>query len=120
MPEENPYLQNILDKLDEVKADWQELFKGSFSIGEVLELLKSLIEAAEAVITAPKSGADKHKLVKDAFNHLDRRFNLIDKIDDAIPLPFFLEPFDGPAIRAAIDLLISAMVTVFNSTIWKD
>jgi len=116
---QSPYLAMILSKLDEVKADWKELFTAPFSISEVLDLLKSLVEAAEAVITDPGSGEDKHNAVREAFYYLDDKYHIVKMIDDAISLPFFLEPFDGAAIRGAIDLVIVAMVKIFNATIWK-
>ncbi|RQW92810.1 MAG: hypothetical protein EHM79_00345 [Geobacter sp.] len=115
----SPYLEKILVTLDETKADWRELFNPPFSVKEVLELLKDLIQVAESVITSPGSGEDKHAVVKEAFLYLDEQYQLVDKMDDAIKLPFYLEPFDGKLIRAAIDLLIVAMVKVFNATIWK-
>jgi len=35
-----------------------------------------------------------------------------------IPLPFFLEPFDGKLLRVVIDFLIGQAVSAFNMTIW--
>ncbi len=116
----NPYLERIIAELKSVSEAWDELFTGEFSIREVLDLLGTLVEAAEAVITAPKSGKDKHQLVKDAFDYFDEKYQLISKMDTALVLPWFIEPFDGPILRGAIDLLISMAVAIFNKTIWKN
>ena len=66
----------------------------------------------------PQGGEDKHKLVRDAFEYFDNKFKIIDRIDDLIPLPFFLEPFDGPFLRKLVDFLIGQAVAVFNQTNW--
>ena len=61
---------------------------------------------------------EKHKLVREAFEYFDNKYRIIDRIDDLIPLPFFLEPFDGAFLRKLIDFLIGQAVSVFNATIW--
>ena len=115
---DNPYLDSILAELDAIGKDWNELFAGQFHLQEVFNLVASLVRAAEAVIIAPGSGAEKHRLVRDTFEHFDRKYRIIDRIDDLIPLPFFLEPFDGPFLRKLVDFLIGQAVFVFNLTIW--
>jgi len=37
-----------------------------------------------------------------------------------IPLPFFLEAFDGPFLRKLVDFLIGQAVAVFNQTKWTE
>ena len=59
-------------------------------------------------------------MVRDAFEYFDKKYKIIDRIDDLIPLPFFLEPFDGPFLRKLVDFLIDQAVAVFNATIWKE
>ena len=115
---DNPYLDRILAEVEVARQDWQDLFSGEFRIQEVFDLVGSLVRAAEAVITAPQAGADKHRLVREAFEYFDRKYRIIDRIDDMIPLPFFLEPFDGKLLRTVIDFLIGQAVSVFNMTIW--
>ena len=115
---DNTYLDEILVEMDSVGKDWQELFTGQFHIQEVFNLVSSLVRTAESIITAPSSGEAKHKLVKDAFAYFDNKYRIIDRIDDLIPLPFFLEPFDGAFLRKLVDFLIGQAVTVFNQTIW--
>ncbi len=115
---DNTYLDQILVEMDSVGKDWQELFTGQFHIQEVFNLVSSLVRTAESIITAPSSGEAKHKLVKDAFAYFDNKYRIIDRIDDLIPLPFFLEPFDGAFLRKLVDFLIGQAVTVFNQTIW--
>jgi len=117
---DNTYLDQILTEMDSVGKDWQELFSGKFHIQEVFNLVSSLVRTAESIITAPSSGEAKHKLVKDAFAYFDKKYRIIDRIDDLIRLPFFLEPFDGAFLRKLIDFLIGQAVAVFNVTIWKE
>ncbi len=115
---DNPYLERILAEVEAARQDWAELFSGEFRIQEVFDLVGSLVRAAEAIITAPQAGADKHRLVREAFEYFDRKYGIIDRIDDMIPLPFFLEPFDGKLLRGLVDFLIGQAVSVFNMTIW--
>ncbi len=115
---DNPYLDRILAEVEAARQDWEELFSGEFRIQEIFNLVGSLVRAAEAVITAPQSGANKHRLVREAFDYFDRKYRIIDRIDDMIPLPFFLEPFDGKLLRVVIDFLIGQAVSAFNMTIW--
>ena len=117
---DNSYLDSILAEVEAARQDWQKLFSGEFRIQEVFDLVASLVKATEAVITAPQSGANKHRLVREAFEHFDREYHIIDRIDDLISLPFFLEPFDGPVIRKVVDFLIGQAVAVFNQTIWAN
>ena len=117
---DNPYLDRILAEVEDARQDWQELFSGQFHLKEVFNLVASLVRATEAVIASPQSGANKHRLVREAFEHFDRKYRIIDRIDDLIPLPFFMEPFDGPVIRKVVDFLIGQAVAVFNMTIWVE
>jgi hypothetical protein len=91
----NPYLDQILVEMESVGDDWEELFSGEFHLKEVFNLVASLVKAAESIVLTPQAGEAKHKLVRDAFEYFDNKFKIIDRIDDLIPLPFFLEPFDG-------------------------
>lgn len=115
---DNTYLDQILTEMESVGKDWQELFSGKFRIQEVFDLVSSLVRAAESIITAPSSGESKHELVREAFDYFDSKYRIIDRIDDLIPLPFFLEPFDGAFLRKLVDFLIGQAVAVFNATIW--
>ncbi len=117
---DNTYLDQILDEMESVGKDWQELFSGKFRIQEVFNLVSSLVRTAESIITAPSSGEAKHQLVREAFEYFDKKYKIIDRIDDLIKLPFFLEPFDGAFLRKLIDFLIGQAVAVFNATIWKE
>lgn len=117
---ENPCLQRILTEVEAVGKDWNALFSGRFQLKEIFDLVGSLVRAAESVITAPQSGAEKHRLVREAFDYFDREYRIIDRIDDLVALPIFLEPFDAPFLRKVIDFLIGQAVSVFNATIWKE
>ena len=115
---ENKYLDQILAEMESVSEDWDELFTGKFELNEVFNLVGSLVKAAESIISVHDSGAEKHQLVREAFEYFDNKHHLIDRIDDLIPLPFFMEPFDGPFLRKLVDFLIGQAVVAFNSTIW--
>lgn len=120
MSNDNPYLDKLIEEANQLGKDWEELFSGKFEVKEIFNLIATLVRLAEAIITAPQSGADKHQLVRDAFNWFDEKYKLLDRVDDLIPLPFFLEPWDGPVIRKVVDFLISQAVSAMNMTIWKD
>ena len=117
---DNTYLDQILAEMESVGKDWHELFSGEFHLWEIFNLVASLVKAAESIITAPKEGEQKHKLVREAFAYFDEKYRIIDRIDDLISLPFFLEPFDAPVIRKVVDFLIGQAVSVFNMTIWAE
>ena len=115
---DNTYLDQILSEMETVGEDWEELFSGEFHLQEVFNLVASLVKAAESVIAVPDSGEQKHTLVREAFEYFDKKYSIIDRIDDLIPLPFFLEVFDGPFLRKLFDFLIGQAVAVFNQTNW--
>jgi len=117
---DNTYLDQILTEMESVGDDWEELFSGEFHLQEVFNLVASLVKAAESIIITPGSSESKHKLVRDAFDYFDKKYKIIDRIDELIPLPFFLEPFDGPFLRKLVDFLIGQAVAVFNKTIWAE
>ena len=115
---DNTYLDQILAEMESVGEDWQELFSGEFHLQEVFNLVASLVKAAESIVLTPQSSEIKHKLVREAFEYFDKKYKIIERIDDLIPLPFFLEPFDGPFLRKLVDFLIGQAVAAFNLTIW--
>jgi len=117
---ENSYLDQILEETEKFGQNRTELFSGEFEVKEIFDLIASLVRVAESVITSPRMGASKHKLVHDAFNWFDQKYEILDRVDDLIPLPFFMEPFDGPVIRKVIDFLISQAVSALNTSIWKE
>jgi len=117
---ENQLFDVVLEKLQAFEQKWDDLFSGEFHLQEILDLITALVQVVEEVIQTPKSGEEKHKLVRDTFYWFDSKYNIIDTIDDLLPLPFFLEPFDGQLLRVAIDFLIAQAVSVLNMTIWKD
>jgi hypothetical protein len=117
---DNLYLDRILADVEKVHGSWDELFAAPFTIAKVCALVNSLVQAAEAIITDPGTGAQKQALVMDAWTYLDDKYNVIGKLDDLVRLPFFLEPFDGPVLRVVVEtVLIPLSVSVFNLTIWR-
>jgi len=117
---ENPYLEQILTEINAVGKDWDELLSGKFRLQEVFDLVGSMVKAAESIFTAPQAGIEKHRLVREAFDYFNRKYRIVDRIDDLVALPVFLEPFDGPFLRKVVDFLIGQAVAIFNSTIWKE
>jgi len=117
---ENPYLEQILTELNAVGKNWDELLSGKFRLQELFDLVGSMAKAAESIFTAPQSGIDKHRVVREAFDYFDQKYHIIDRVDDLIALPIFLEPFDGPFLRKVVDFLIGQAVAVFNASIWKE
>jgi hypothetical protein len=93
-----------------------DLFSGAFNLNEIYEVLVALVQSAEAMLAVSGMGAMKHKAVKEVFDQLDAQYGLIDKLDAAIRLPFWAEPFDGKVLRVAVNLLISLIVTSLNAT----
>jgi len=116
---DNTYLNQILAEMESVEENWEELFSGKFHLQEVFNLVASLVKAAESIVSVPESSEVKHQLVREAFEYFDKKYKIIDRIDDLIPLPFFLEPFDGQFLRKLVDFLIGQAVAVFNKTIWR-
>ena len=112
-------IDQLIEKIDLVNEKWKFLITGHFSFEEIFDLIKALVEAAEFVVCKPKSGVVKHTLVKDAFTILDKKYRIILRMDKMIPLPWFIEPFDGKILREIVDLLIIAVVHLLNLTIWK-
>jgi hypothetical protein len=104
----------IIQKCEEIYTDWRNLLKPPFKITEPIEILKDLCGAAELVFQGDGVGPLKHQTVCEAFDLLDKKLHLVESLDSAIKLPFWLEAFDGPAIHACIDLLIRAIVSTMN------
>ena len=119
MNEKNPYLDTIIKSMNQLGKDWDAVLSGKFSIQEVFTLITTLVRLAETIIIAPESGADKHQLVREAFEYLNDKYGIINRITSIVPIPFFLKPVAGMLIRKLIDLLIGQAVSVFNATIWK-
>ena len=119
MGDKNPYLDTIIKSMNQLGKDWDAVLSGKFSIQEVFTLITTLVRLAETIIIAPESGADKHQLVREAFEYLNDKYGIINRITSIVPIPFFLKPVAGMLIRKLIDLLIGQAVSVFNATIWK-
>ena len=96
-------------------ATWDDFQDdGNINSQTIMKLIGELVDAAETVIKEAKRGELKHHAVKDAFYYFDDKYDLLDKLDDMIDLPLWLEPFDRRIIAASIDLLIVMAVTVMN------
>ncbi len=84
---------------------------------DVLNILVGIIRSTEAAFAGISgAGPDKVAIVKEIWTELDEKYKLVDRLDEAIKLPFWLEPFDSVAIRKGMDMLITAIVTALNQT----
>jgi len=105
-------LINAVEKIVETWSDFRE--DGKITAETALKLIYVLISMAEKFINIADAGKLKHKVVREAFDHFDQKYHLVDKLDDAVKLPFWAEPFDGLLLSRAIDLLISMTVMTLN------
>ena len=110
---------DLKDKLIQAVEDaievWEDLREDKkLDVNLVFALISSLVLTAEAVVKEAKQGEIKHKAVREAFDYFDEKYNLIDRLDEIIKLPFWLEPFDGKLLKALIDLLIVQAVSMMN------
>ncbi|MDP8228150.1 MAG: hypothetical protein P9M15_01710 [Candidatus Electryoneaceae bacterium] len=117
-PKKDTMKETLIQTGETVIANWKKIHDGNIEVLDVLDLITTLVESAETVVKGAKKGEIKHKLVCDVFDHFDSKYNLLDEIDNAIRLPFWLEAFDGWALKKAIDLLISQAVSAMNR-VWK-
>jgi hypothetical protein len=116
----NVYSNRHMSKMIErAEMMFSEIIPEDIGILNITDVIGAMVEAAERILPAEQSGHVKHQLVRDAFNSLDKKYKLIDKLDDLITLPWFAEPFDGPLLRAVIDILITQAVSALNRTVWK-
>jgi len=97
---------------------YQQFRKGELTATTLTDLISDLVHAAEATVRERNAGALKHTAVRTAFDRIDAEYHLIEKIDAAIRLPWYAEPFDQLAIKISIDLLISGVVTCANKYGW--
>ena len=82
---------------------------------DIMNILIGIIRSTEAAfIGISGAGPDKAAIVKEIWNELDAKYHLVDRLDEAIKLPYWLEPFDGMAIRKGLGMLITAIVTALN------
>jgi hypothetical protein len=107
----------IPESIDRLKAAVEPLFDGGITFKDVWTALGTLIHEAEAIYGAGQ-GADKHELVRAVWNELDVKYGLLDKLDEAVKLPFWIEPFDRTVMKLGIDMMISGLVAVFNQFGW--
>lgn len=95
----------------------RDLIDDKFGWSEIWMVLVALVRAAENIHKDIKgAGASKHTLVREVWKELDEKYGLIDKLDDLIHVPFWLEPFDKKLIKILVDVIISGIVTVLNLT----
>ena len=107
----------IIDATKGISGGVHKLLEGEISIKVIWELLTALILGVEKIYDGIEgAGKEKHELVRQVWDELEARYGLIDKLDAAIKLPFWLEPFDKKILQMLIDVLISMIVTILNMT----
>lgn len=84
--------------LDNIEAAIAKL-KGKFSVGALIAVISEAIIVVEKIVAeagelAGPAGEAKHQAVSQF-------------VDDVVKLPFWIEPFDGWIIHAAIDGLVT-------------
>jgi hypothetical protein len=88
----------LTDRLEKFAATIEAAIKRPLTIVELVDVVRTLGD----VITDynPSATFDENlKMLTEAWDWADQRFQLVDKADDAIKLPVLLEAFDGPLIR---------------------
>jgi len=102
---------------ERIAEEWQEkLADGKISVTEIYGLVSTLVIVADGL---SKTGNIKHVAVKEAFSYFDRKYEIIKRLDDLIHLPWYIEPFDGKLMRAAVDILIGQAVAMMNTILQK-
>lgn len=94
----NDIVKSEIAKLEE---DFKKLFlQPPFYFSEVADFVESICTVYKANTSLDK--AAMINMVAETFEYFDKKYFIIDKLDEAISLPGIVEPFDGPAIRFAI------------------
>ena len=105
----------IINSAKNITGGIDEFLKGDITIKAIWQLLTSLVLAAEKIYNGiQKSGEDKHALVRELWDELDQKYDLIGKLDTAIKLPWWGERLDGMVLRRLIDPFISFVVVGIN------
>lgn len=120
----NEYTENLIKEVEELRIDLNDLFSGDFHVQEIFDLVKSLVEVAEAMFTDPGEGEAKKEVVLEAFDYYDEKYKLIATIDGLVKFPFYLkmlELADGKLIEWAIkNIIIEGVVWMLQQTVWRD
>ena len=111
---------DILIASQEIQSDIEIIMSPKDMKGiDILNLLTRIVRSGESAFAGfSGAGEDKAEVVKEIWKTLDEKYRLVDKLDAAIKLPGYLEPFDGMAIRRGMDMLIKAIVTALNQVGW--
>lgn len=109
---------SIANAIERLQTKVQPILENGITWKEAWQILTALIQEAETIYGAGR-GADKHAVVKQVWEDLDKRYGLIKKLDDAVTLPSFWEMLDYWIFKYAIDLLIMGVVETLNMTVWK-
>lgn len=110
-PEE--WAQAMIERARELGTDVLAIVSGPFSWKELLAVLVALARAAEQLFGAG-AGLEKRAAVQAVLDHLKAEYDLVNKIDDLIKLPFWAEPFDGKAIDVLLNMAVEGVVFVIN------
>lgn len=114
----SPVAHAIIDAVERLASEVGAFAKGELSLSSLSDLIDEMVRAAQVIVPERGQGALKHVEVVAAFEYLDRKYGIIDKIDAAVPLPFYLEPLDGPVFKLVIDVMIKSTVTFANKHGW--
>jgi hypothetical protein len=114
----SPIGEQIMAAVERFGKAFSDFKSGELTLVALADLIDDMVRAANTIIPERGQGAIKHAEVVAVFVTLDKRYGIIDKIDRAVPLPFYLEPIDGPVIKLIIDVMIKTSVTFANKHGW--
>lgn len=110
--------QAITRAMERIAEEFGSFKAGELTISSLADFIDQMVRTVEVFLPGRGQGALKHAELIAAFGVLDKKYGIIDKIDLAIKLPFYLEPVDGPVIRLIVDVLIKGAVTFANKHGW--
>ena len=87
----------LTETLETLSSKIEALIKPPLTILEIVDIAKSL---GDVILEFNPNGTESEQLalLREAWDWAEGKYQLVEKADAALKLPFYLEPFDGPAI----------------------
>jgi len=110
----NDWKERLEQNLSHMGVSVNELFTGPFKWTELTTFLRAGITLAEDAFPEDGNGQAKSLLVMALWDYYDKKYNLVQRIDDLVDFRKFLgtmigtviEQFDSAAIRGIIERII--------------